>query len=290
MKKNSYLGLLDQEVIRLKDPISRKERLLYRVIALKSFQIKRWGVTIPIYSIGGYVESLDNIDDETAPCWIDNRSRVFGNAIIKDGSYISDNCIVYGDAVVSKSNLKNYVRIHGTSEVIDSELSGLSEIKGSPKIERCTISNSAMIFENPLVTDTHMDVGSCIRGNAHVIGSTLTHTSKIQGESIVYNCKLENQTVISEGEWKDQTFSQVVQMKEERGQDSEIDLINNLRQVTVNFDDIEYKGWAMLTAGMSKAFLYRDKTMKHLVNTRNGMQITVLAEELYGTEVFPHEL
>lgn len=177
----------------------------------KSIAEKR---TIEVHSIGGYVQSIENLDSDT-PVWVDHRSRVFDNSKILNGSLVTESCVIFGDAVVNASRLKNYARVHGKSEVINSYLEGLCEVKGNAKITRCQLSNSAMIFEDAVVENCILSTGTCIRGKSQVTDSILNDASQIQGESIVKNCKLSGRYVILDGEHINQSYFEDYNLKTE---------------------------------------------------------------------------
>jgi len=170
--------------------------------------------TIEIHSIGGYVQSIDNLDPDV-PVWVDHRSRVFDNAKILNGSLITESCVIFGDAVVNASRLKNYARVHGKSEVMNSYLEGLCEVKGNAKLNRCQLSNSAMIFEDAIVENSILSTGTCIRGKSQVSDSILNDASQIQGETVVKNCRLSGRYVILEGEHVNQSYFEDYNLKTE---------------------------------------------------------------------------
>lgn len=160
--------------------------------------------TIKVHTIGGWVQSLDNLDNE--PVWVDHRSRVFDNAKIVSGSLVTESSVIYGNAVIESSRVKHYARIHGNTHVKDSFVLDLSEVKGNAIVEKCTINNSSMIFENAKVFNTILSVGSCIRGNSNVQDSILQDTSQIQGDSTVSNCTLSGRYVIESGNHSNERF------------------------------------------------------------------------------------
>jgi carbonic anhydrase/acetyltransferase-like protein (isoleucine patch superfamily) len=170
--------------------------------------------TIEIHTIGGYVESIDNLDPDN-PVWVDHRARVFDNAKILNGSLVTESSVIFGNSEIDASRIKNYARIHGNSKITKSTVKGLSEIKGNVKLFNCQVSNSAMIFEHADVSNTILETGSCIRGNAVVDRSILKDTSQIQGNSQVVNCKLGGRAVILEGEHSNASFYEDYNLKTE---------------------------------------------------------------------------
>jgi carbonic anhydrase/acetyltransferase-like protein (isoleucine patch superfamily) len=170
--------------------------------------------TIEIHTIGGFVESLDNLDPDN-PVWVDHRARVFDSAKIINGSLVTESSVIFGNAEINASRIKNYARVHGNAKVLKSTIQGLSEIKGNVKLFNCQVSNSAMIFEDSDVSNSILETGSCIRGNSIVDNSILKDASQIQGNSKVFNCKLGGRAVILEGEHQNESFYEDYNIKTE---------------------------------------------------------------------------
>jgi len=170
--------------------------------------------TVEIHTIGGYVESIDNLDP-TTPVWVGHRARVFDSAKILNGSLITESAVIYGNAQVDCSRVKHYARIHGNSKVVKSTIKDLSEIKGNAQLSNCQVSNSAMIFEDAVVSDSILETGSCIRGNAVVKQTILKDASQIQGKTEVLNCKLGGRAVLLEGQYQNQSFYEDYNIKTE---------------------------------------------------------------------------
>lgn len=170
--------------------------------------------TIEKHTIGGYVQSIDNLDPDN-PVWVDHRARVFDTAKILNGSLVTESCVIFGNAEIDASRVKHYARVHGNSKVVKSTVKDLSEIKGDAQLFNCQVGNSAMVFENAIVRNTILETGSCIRGKSIVDNCILKDTSQIQGESEVTNCKLGGRAVILEGIHSNETFYEDYNLKTE---------------------------------------------------------------------------
>lgn len=170
--------------------------------------------TIEIHTIGGYAQSIDNFDPKN-PVWIGNRARIFDSAKLLNGSLITESAMIFGDAKVDCSRIKNYARVHGNAEVIKSTLQDLCEVKGNVKLTNTQVSNSAMIFEGATVSDSILETGACIRGNCVVNKCILKDASQIQGDSEVINCKLSGRYVILEGRHINQSYYEDYNLKTE---------------------------------------------------------------------------
>lgn len=170
--------------------------------------------TIEKHTIGGYVQSIDNLDPDT-PVWVGHRSRVFDDAKILNGSLITESAVIYGNTEINASRIKHYARIHGNAKVVKSTVKDLAEIKGNAKLFNCQVGNSGMIFEDAIVNNTILETGSCIRGHANVDKCILKDTSQIQGNSEVFNCKLGGRAVILEGVHRNSSFYEDYNLKTE---------------------------------------------------------------------------
>lgn len=173
--------------------------------------------TIEIYTIGGYVQSLDNLDADN-PVWVDHRSRVFDNAKILDGSHISENCIIYDNAVVKNSRIENYVRIHDNAYVESSNVKDLSEVKNSANIKNCVLENSALVFENANVENSIITTGALCRGASQTKNTLVLDMSRIQGDSVVSNCLLQGMSCLLNGVHEGLNFNEETELESRIGE------------------------------------------------------------------------
>ena len=207
---NDYVALLLHDYIEIKHPQTKKPIRLYRLISTKTFKID-YDISEPLKSepsyevieintIGGYVESIDNLDPDTYN-WISNISKVFDKAYISNGSIIKNNCQIYNNAIISKSRLSNYAKASGNSQIINSLLTDLVEVKDNAKVENSYMHNASIVMENGSINNSKMEVGSIVRGNAVSNNSYLTDIAQIQGDVVINNCNLKERTVLMEGEY-----------------------------------------------------------------------------------------
>lgn len=360
MEKNSYLGLLDNDSIVIKHPITNRAVKLHRVIALSTFKlyeydfmnasesfkltdelssmqeelakleervidvknafgnsvlkedelkallfeaeyaltVKRNEFTdktkvlkkisdnfdvkiVKQFEIGGYVQSLNNLDSKN-PVWLSHKSKVFDDAKIINGSYLSENATVFGNATVNCSRLKDSARVFGDANLYKTTMSGLSEIKDNADVQYSTLSNSSVISNKSSVVKCKLYTGASIKDNSVVHSSELHDTSRILGNSNVKNCILKGSAVVRDKTVENGTFDEVSDLK------SEVFAANlaDVKQVKVNFNGLQYTGWAPLIPGNSKSLLYADKDMKNLLTTDKGLNIIVTAPEVSGKDVF----
>lgn len=124
-------------------------RKLYRIRALQDFGDVRKG------DLGGYVESEDNLSQFNT-CWIDEKSKIYGNA------YVSL------DAKVIHSTIFDTALVSGNAIVEDSTIYGNAKISSYSKIKKSSIYGNADIFENAEVINSFVFGSTVIRGDAYI--------------------------------------------------------------------------------------------------------------------------
>jgi len=282
MIHNGYLALLDQDTVQLKHPtIQNKLIKLYRTIALKSFKLTEFDITIEKGTVGGYVEGLHNFNELT-PSWVHHRCRVFDNAKISHGSYLTDSCVVFGNAEIRASRLKDHARVSENAIVVESTLEKLSDVKGNATLLQCRTTNSTMVFDNANLQRTSLEMGSCARGDVIALDCKLYDTTQIGGTAKLVNCVLKNDAKVFDGEYNDTTFDEETELVYETFRGN----LSDLQHVTFTFEGVSYNGYAYIIPGKSRSLVYKDKSAKYILKTRNQMNLTVTSKQLYDTDVF----
>lgn len=196
----------EHELNKLKSEYAKHDKLISDPDSLLNSK------TIDIYTIGGYVESLDNLDPDN-PVWIDHRGRVFDNAKILDNSHITENCLIFDDAVVINSRIEHYARIHDNAKIESSNIRDLVEIKNNAFVKNSVLENSSMVFENAKLDNCIMSTGTVCRGNSKIKNTIILDTSQIQGDSLVENCILENRSCLLNGEHIGVNFNETIELQ-----------------------------------------------------------------------------
>ena len=206
----NYIELLEKEFIKIKHPITGKTVKLYRTMSSKAFQISvpvggesnkesstilEETLDIPRYHLGGYVQSLDNID-ASSPVWIDNEAKVFDSAIIKNGSYIADKAMVFGNAVIDNSSVTNFAKVHMEAYIENSWIANMTTVKDTAVVKSSKVLNYSMVYNMASITDVLVMGGSYINGTAEVTKSILRDYSMIGGSSKVTNVTLSERASI----------------------------------------------------------------------------------------------
>lgn len=237
--------------------------------------------TIRINTIGGYVQSLDNLDPST-PVWVDNRAKVFDSAKILGGSLVEDNAVIFQNAVVDASHIQGHARIHENAQVVDCCIEDLATIKGNAVLTRAIVQNSSMVFGSAHVEDSVLRVGSCIFGQAQVQNCTLTDVARISGNAHVVSCHLDGGASVNEGTISNETISKINDLRETFFEGS----LADIKPCVMTYEGREYRGFATMIPGHAWSLLYADKDLKQIVQTPNGMNLKITAQEAVGRPTF----
>ena len=168
---------LTDNFIRLDDKTT-----LYRIRALKDFNNIKEG------TIGGFVESEDNLSQE-GDCWVYDNAKVYGNAKISNDARVEDescvfgNAEVFGDAVVS-----NMAKVYENAKVYKSAwIQDASKAHGDAEISgRVTVREDSDIFGHACVTGDSLIYDALVYGNATVKGdSIISSGAKILGYTVI---------------------------------------------------------------------------------------------------------
>lgn len=198
IKSTDYIGILEGDSKKVKHPLDPGRVItLYRIIALKSFRIKKFSITIDKHTTGGWVESLENVCNE--PLWINAHARVFDKAVISNDSYIDDFALIFGNAKVNGSRVQNWSRVYGDALVDDSLIKDFSEVRGNCKIISSKLFNGSKVEDNAIVKDSNLKEGAYCCDNCEVENTFMSGASTIRGNSVVRKCNLEEHAVVFEG-------------------------------------------------------------------------------------------
>lgn len=214
MIENEYVAILQHDTIKMRHPSNQNSIVtLYRIIATKSFALEKFNKHIKKYDIGGYIESIDNIDP-TNPVWIDNSARVFDSAKILDGSYIRNVALIYENATVIGSEVADHCRVHGTTVIVDnSKILNLAEIRDGAEVKNSEIKKSSKISGNAKISDSIFTIAASATGNCVVQNSSISDVSEIRGTAIVNNCKYSGRVVRETGEWNNETIDKEIKLE-----------------------------------------------------------------------------
>lgn len=213
MIENEYVAILQHDTIKMRHPSKQNSIVtLYRIIATKSFFLEKFNKHIKKYDIGGYVESIENIDP-TNPVWVDNTARIFDSAKILNGSYIRNVALVYENATVIGSEVADHCRVHGSSIIENSKILNLSEIRDGAKIQNSEIRKSSKISGNAQISDSIFNIAASAAGDCIVKNSTISDVSEIRGTAIVSNCKYSGRVVREADEWNNETIDKEIKLE-----------------------------------------------------------------------------
>lgn len=178
--------ILKNDFADVKHPTTGKMQRLYRIIAMQDILSPFHG-TILNGTIGGFVQSEENLSMDDGS-WVFHMAKVFDNAKITNNTVVYDLAIIYGQAVVSSSFVKDFVRIYSLATVNDSMCVGRSIIRDRATVRQSTIANSALIEHEANVELSTVKDGAMVRDRASITHTTVQDTAEICGNSISHNC------------------------------------------------------------------------------------------------------
>ena len=138
------------------------------------------GLTVSAGDLGGYIQSEDNLSQESGNAWVYGDARVFGDA------WVSGDARVFGNACVS-----GYARVFGDAWVSgDALVFGNAQVSGYARVSGdARVFDNALVFGNAWVSGNAWVFGDArVFGNARVFGDALVENDK----SIFWATKVGN--------------------------------------------------------------------------------------------------
>lgn len=159
-------------------------------------------------TIGGFIAKESNLsqDDDSI---ILNNGIVFGNAKLKN-SFVRDGACIFDDCLIEESEVFGYAKVFGKTLAKNCIFRDNCNIGGMLTMERDYITNSANISGACKIYDTSMYVGSIIRGQCNIYDCELTDVSEICGISTVRNCKLSGRAYLKNANVNNQTLNETI--------------------------------------------------------------------------------
>lgn len=164
------------------DKIKVGKKTLYRIRALKSFYTND-NDYVSAGDFGGYIQSENNLA-QSGLCWIDDGSKVYGNAVVSGDALLADstaygNAEIFGTAQLEDSTVCEHGRVCGDTYVDDSTISGSAVIKANARVWDSQVSGNAEIAENARVTDSTISGYAWLSGNCSVEGCKVSGSASI---------------------------------------------------------------------------------------------------------------
>lgn len=213
-----HFDLLRHDYISFK--VGENYKKLYRIISTTSFDVDIPDISskgkmlksfitvhIPKHSIGGYVESVDNISTEGKPSWIDNNGKVYGKAVISNGTFVSDYARIGDNSKISNSYITDYARILNNANVVDSWIGDLAIVKDTASVSGSHVLNQTLIFNFATIKNSLILDGCYVSEKAIVENSTLKDISMAGGDAIVTNCNFSGRATATTGEVKSRNIN-----------------------------------------------------------------------------------
>lgn len=98
---------------------------LYRVQSIRQIRPLSYttnpyvGLVIPAGTIGGWIQKQYNLSIQ-GECWVGEQAMVFGDARVRQSSYVGGNACIYGAANIrGHSNIRDHAQIFGNAQIGD---------------------------------------------------------------------------------------------------------------------------------------------------------------------------
>lgn len=154
MKKSKRHYILTDETIEYQGHI------LHRIKCIEEF-VRNYYYTIKVGQLGGFVESYDNLQGDS---WVDDEAKVFGNAIVREGSIVKGHACVYGNAKITNSKISEWATIFGNANIVEGYVHGHSKIYGHAQIGG-EVYGCAQVYGR-----ADIDINTKIYGSCHICG------------------------------------------------------------------------------------------------------------------------
>ena len=130
----------------------KKDGRLWRIMACKDFADVKKG------DLGGLIASEKNLDQK-GNCWVYEKAKAYGNAMVIDNACVYGNAEVYGDAII-----QGKAQAYDNAEVYEKAcIFSYAKIYGNSKVYgKAAVANEAKVFGNADVCDNAFVYGKAI--------------------------------------------------------------------------------------------------------------------------------
>lgn len=164
--------------------------ILHRIKATEDFGSIKAG------TIGGFVESLDNLDGNA---WVYDNAQVWGEAKVYDNAQVYDHACVYGNALIYDN-----AQVYGRSYVWGGQVYGNARIFGSAGVsDNAKVFGHAQVFEYAWISDNaQVYDDAVVFGEARVYGNSwVEKDAQVYGDARIFgNATISRGSVKRDGE------------------------------------------------------------------------------------------
>lgn len=164
--KKKYEILKDQS-------ITLNGHTLYRIKLLKEIY------SIPPGTIGGFIESEDNLSQE-GDCWVAEEAAVYGRSKVMNNAWVGgsariqglsviyENCLIAGSPIIINSEIGGDSTVRGEAIIEDSVLQDCAIVKGNAKLYYVNVFERSIIKDFATVTNVAIKGNACISGKVYI--------------------------------------------------------------------------------------------------------------------------
>ena len=167
---------------------------------------KLWRIRhIPTNTIGGWVESYDNLS-QYGNCMVWDDAKVYGNASVYEDASVSGSASVYDDAevfgnavVCDKARVFNQAKIYGKAQVMtEAVVQDQGQVLGHAKVEEfAKIGGHGVVYGHAKISG-HAEIldYACVYGYSQVLNNAV-----VKGEGLVHgHVTVKDSTIVQEKE------------------------------------------------------------------------------------------
>lgn len=169
---------------------------LYRIKAIRDIPEKN----VNVGDLGGLVQTPLNLSQD-GDCWVDEQSRVFGNARVKDNasienSIIRDNATVGDAVVIDSSTIKDNAAISGNAKIYHSSIGNNVKVKGEAYVSESKLRNDVVVHNCKECVESKICDNVEISGNASIIKSDLNGEVKVTDDAVIVRSVLSDSCAV----------------------------------------------------------------------------------------------
>lgn len=135
--------------------------------------------SLPTGTLGGFVESEDNLSQE-GDCWIADEAAVYGHSVVMGRGWVAGSSRVHGHSII-----RGNCHIDDVAVIRNSEIKGNAVIREAAIICESSIGGSTIIEDNARLENVRVPWRATIKGDCYLKNISVCGEVCIQGNAII---------------------------------------------------------------------------------------------------------